>query len=333
MAPTTQVTQQKSSFELSALLTSAGGGVLVSVLIAVVLILLPIGQTNIIEIIGALLPAGIVSLCLWLLELVLYFSLAWAATEHKLVHTILATILGFCYRLILVAGMALGVSVVTTGSFSAAFGYIHGPWWFLHFVALAVTAYVLHVVLARQLGNEKRAGSESSRANLKQFSFNSTRSVSAVSADIVRDNTSLKEENSFLAPPEGFYPVVAAENIPGIVNISSAVILESIPEAQILLTPDVPIRIRLAYIVPQLPRATVWLTWQQVFPGGNEDPNNQSTPRPDSVHFQSRWIRIPAKYYVLQVPREYFIRPAVVQPNWMKRPPVPQEAQFDNISS
>ena len=55
-------------------------------------------------------------------------------------------------------------------------------------------------------------------------------------------------------------------------------------------------------------------------------PRNRTAPNP-TVALDERWIPIPAKYYVPQVPQEYFnVIPK--KPGWMRLPEAPQELQL-----
>ena len=111
-------------------------------------------------------------------------------------------------------------------------------------------------------------------------------------------------------------------------NVPVELICTSVPEAAEVLIADVPVRIRISYIVPQVRNATIWLTWQQIFPAGDDDPNRRQAPGRADTRFHGRWVRIPAKYYVPQMPREHFTIPKAKPLSWMKRPAVPQEVQF-----
>ena len=104
-----------------------------------------------------------------------------------------------------------------------------------------------------------------------------------------------------------------AVGITGTISVPSTLILEAVPEAKDIIATDNDLPIELQYVIPQISNATLWFTWQQLF-----------RSEVVAAKFQDRWVKIPAKYYVFQIPREYYVS-SIESPVWMTREAVPQE--------
>jgi hypothetical protein len=138
--------------------------------------------------------------------------------------------------------------------------------------------------------------------------------------------TDTGEPATHLHPPADFNPILAREDITGTITLPASLILESVPEAKTILAPGYGLSIRLAYIVPQLPRGTVWLTWRQVFEKGVPPMPNKDTAKLEE-EFINRWIRLFPRNYVLQVPSSYF-NSTKTPPAWMKLPEIENESEI-----
>jgi hypothetical protein len=100
------------------------------------------------------------------------------------------------------------------------------------------------------------------------------------------------------------------------------VVLVSIPEAKEALADHPMVRVPLAHLVPQLAQPTIWLTWETAILHSHNEGIHA-----DANAFHGRWIRIPARHFVMQVPPEYFGR-AEAPLHWMTLTAVEQEVLF-----
>jgi len=150
---------------------------------------------------------------------------------------------------------------------------------------------------------------------------------SATMTPIFVTDTKKSEEkvSTLLAPPEGFVPVTPLAGVTGTISLPAKVVLDSVPEAKNLLLANSTVHVPMSYLLPQLPRGTAWLTWQQVFERGL-GVTEQGEARKDT-EYQGRWVRIPPKYFVPQLAQSYFTAKKT-PPRWMSLPEVPQEAEI-----
>lgn len=319
----------------------------VGILLAFMLLVLSNGDSSLAEVISNSIDLksnqSWLDIGLWVVELACYFIVAYSLLPKKVLYSFGGMVLGILLRLFITFLMALLLHSFAGETLPSMFVAMDNELWIMRLPAI-ITAVALLAFPARRLlesgfGWESHLLHKSApESRAKSFNFNNTRHE--VAGNQVAGNrpvteanttTSMRGEKKF-APPEGFSPIAPLAGVNGTVNISHNTILASVPEAQPYLLKDYPIRVRKAYIVPQLRRGTVWLTWQQVFPGGADDLNYIHADRPDA-QFQGRWIRIPAKEYVMQLDMEFFAVKTPVPPGWMQRPEVPQEAQFDVVSN
>lgn len=287
-------------------------------------------------------------IALWVVEGILYLVLA-ATFARQAAGAIGGLFLGFVTRL--VASTLIALLARKPESIIA----FDGQNWMLHAVAIVVTALAFVIVyrpwLSSMAGGTHRSTSAAktsapSNAPAKhapaksgknsQFNFNTrpaapARNVSSSTPYMPGPplggvNTGEGEDlpPTHLRPPENFTPVLPREDVIGEVTIPGSIILESVPEAKGLITASTQARIRLAYIVPQLSRGTVWLFWQQVFERGVPSMMGEQV---SDGEFRGRWIAIPPRYYVPQVPRDDFTS-VKTPPAWMNLPEVPQEAEI-----
>lgn len=129
--------------------------------------------------------------------------------------------------------------------------------------------------------------------------------------------------NTAVMPPPSFVPQPPAPTVNGTVTLPREVVLKSIPEIGAQLDALPRVRVSLAHLTPQLSRPSAWLTWHEVAKQNALalPPNEESTLGP-------RWIRIPVRYFVSQVPRELFDRPSPKPLSWMTLSEVEQEKSF-----
>jgi len=268
---------------------------------------------------------------LWVLEVAGYLCIAWFFSRRRLAITAIGIASGLIIRLLVCLLIAFLLSANSGSPASFIFMEMNRGLWLLRLLAVIVTAIILLVPCRELLANGfymlgAKTGAKAD-GDSKHFSFKSARETAPITLSSRPLANSAKDPEQ-LAPPEGFTPITPREGITGLINIPVEVIGESVPEALAFLNAEFPVRVRLAYIVPQMSHATAWLTWQQIFMAGQNDPNYIHAERPDT-NFQGRWVRLPARCYVSQVPREHFVSPPHTPPAWMQRPPVPQEQQFE----
>jgi hypothetical protein len=278
---------------------------------------------------------------LWLIEAVLYGVIAGLLSRHLIV-TVLGPVLGFITRFILFFLMGILVSSQTGVAFSNTLLGMDSTSWAYRALAILMTCTMFLFPFRRMLQTgcgliDQPAAAPSSAARSKQFSF-ASKAPRTGHYQIVRSNamqpsavpssapTSSAPRHPVLTPPENFAPVIPRDNVFGTVSVPAAVILASVPEAQPFLEADKPVTVHLAYLVPQLSRGTAWMMWQQIFsaPGGGARPTSEQA----DAGVRDRWVKISPKYFISQVPREYY-EIQRVPPAWMRLPEVPQEHQFE----
>lgn len=267
---------------------------------------------------------------LWGIAIIAYFTISWFVSGKKLLVGIGGLVFGIILLLvtdIIIASLISARSGQPTSTIIMAMGQSS---WLLGALGV-ITSFMLLAFPCRGLlvngfGLLPTDRSVAATAPERNFSFTARANTGPLPTTIPHPRA--QDAQPQLAPPESFVLVTPLEGVYGLVTIPVELICASVPEAAGVLIADVPVRIRLSYIVPQLRRATIWLTWQQIFPTGGDDPNRRQGPGRSDTRFQGRWVRIPAKSYVPQVPREYFTVPKVAPLSWMKQPAVPQELQF-----
>lgn len=320
---------------LAAILLFAG------ILLAFLLLVLSNGQLSMAELLSNRVTASNHSwldIGLWVLELACYFAVAYIILSGKVLFSFGGMILGVILRLFISFLTAILLHNFAGETLSSMFVAMDNEIWILRVPAIITAASLLALpgrrLLVSGFGLENKSQPKKIPAErAKSFNFSNARHETVGNHTVKSSAVESKgRDDKKCSPPEGFTPLPPLAGVNGTVNISHKVIFASVPDAEPYLLKDYPVRVRKAYIVPQLRNATVWLTWQQVFPGGADDLNYIHADRPDT-HFQGHWIRIPAKEYVMQMDMEAFVVKTPAPPIWMQRPEVPQEAQFDVIAS
>ena len=273
----------------------------------------------------------LLDLALWIVEALLYLFLGWLFSR-RMVGVVMAFALGFTTRIL----ASMLIFLLVHAPFSALFS-ISSTYGLSHLLAIIIAVLALALSfrsLLMQFGL-KPVQLMSPSGNRVRFSFENAAAVASkttrqVKVPLVLSDGSDPQENgvppTHLHPPDDFPPVLAKDDITGTIDIPASVILESVPEARHILNSAYAIPVRIAFFVPQLPRATVWLTWKQAFEKGVPSIPNVDTARLEPEFF-SRWIRIPARYYVTQIPRQHF-QATKTPPAWMKLREVEQEADI-----
>ncbi|OPZ85381.1 MAG: hypothetical protein BWY76_01436 [bacterium ADurb.Bin429] len=339
MAATSQSAEQEPMFGLMQGF-SMGTLLLLGGLLAVPMVKFGWART-----ISDLAPTTIIPLLvglLWLLEAIAYALIAGLLSRNILV-ALSGAVLGFITRFIVFLLMGVLVSSQNGVELSDTLMGMDGPSWAYRALAMLVTGTMLLLPFRRMLqtgyGLIDAPAPSPSASRAKQFSFASkaprtghyqiVRSApTAQTAPATTAAAPTAPRHPVIQPPENFTPVIPRDNVFGTVSVPASVILASVPEAQPFLEADKPVTIHLAYLVPQLQRGTAWLIWQQIFsaPGGGARPANEQA----DAGVRDRWVKISPKYFITQVPREYF-EIQRIPPAWMRLPAVPQESQFDDV--
>lgn len=265
------------------------------------------------------LPADILAPALWGVEIALFLAIAIIIARKDILSAIIVAVLGFLLRFGLLSLFALIVTSSTKTSFTAAFGQMQGELWVFRLLAILSSAAVLLALRPALAGVSSLPTETPTREEPKRFAFAPKAAPNIENVTPTRANKQAQHHVT-LNPPEGFTPVVPRENVTGMVTIPASVIIESIPEVGQLFEKDAEVGVRLALLVPQLPAATAWLTWQQFDIRREESGHTQL----ETANLRDRWVRIPPRYYITQVPPEYFARQQRPTP-WMSYPEVPQE--------
>lgn len=273
-------------------------------------------------------------IALWVGEAVLYLVLAWLFSR-KLTGALAGLGLGFATRLVASVLIFLLSKISLTQIFT-----FDGRQGIFHLVAVVEAVLALLLSYRALLVNMGIAQTMAPKDNGKKtrMAFDNrvltpspTKPPAPVHIPLVLSpedgiSTVTEKPATHLQPPVDFNPIFARDDMPGMITIPASVILESVPEAKTILTPGYGISIRLAYIIPQLPRGTAWLTWKQVFEKGVPPMANVDTSRLEP-EFTSRWVRLSPKHYVTQVPSSYF-KTKKTPPAWLSLPEVEQEAEI-----
>ncbi|MHB9132075.1 MAG: hypothetical protein ACYDBB_13455 [Armatimonadota bacterium] len=270
---------------------------------------------------------------LWLTEIALYGLLTYIISRRLWVAAT-GIVLGVIFRLVASFLIVMLVSHALNRTFGQTFQLIEGKLWVYRVMAMLMALSAILFPLCQMLKTgyglyvEKKPKAKPKAApNAGAFAF-AAKQAPKQEYQIKRPKPQSASSGGdhFLTPPEGFTQPKPAD-LEGIVNIPVKVIYDSIPEAINVFEANQQIRIRLGYFVTQWKRATVWVTWQQVFPEGADNPNLRMLAGAETSHLRDRWIRIPARHFVVQVPRAHF-NVEKKYPRWMRLAEVPQEQQF-----
>lgn len=310
MTTTPHITRQASNFGLMQVF-ALGTIVLFGALLAVPMRLVP----------QVLTPASASTLDhgLWAVEVLLYLGIAWMLSR-KALPTLYGVLVGLAVRFI--TGILISVLLHHPGPLTAQFQI---DLWLVHLLIIVTVSLGLLLPLRGIItAGFTTAGAVVNGKKPQQFYF--TKKPAQTSSFKIRSTNSKPEEPveiDYLMPPDDFSPIFPRDDIFGMANVPAKVVLESIPEAEGIIKADGVVRIRLAYLVPQLNRSTLWLTWQQIFAKGASD-GALTGAEFTETEFRDRWVRLPAKYYVTQVPREYYTG-TKTPPSWLRLSEVPQE--------
>lgn len=336
MTATIQTEHPESHFDLTDAL-KLGAILLAGIVVVITLQTVKIGELPAITSIAGIIPTGsqaVFHVLLWLVEFALYFAIAWHISQRNTLVGVGGIAVGLIVRLLVSLLLVLVLNIRFGEPIGATFSAVHGTLWPLRLIGIIMVAGIFALPCRNMIACGFGTAAKDTEANhprAKSFSFNTAHHESTT-ASLKRKPMS-GGQASRLVPPDNFTPLPPKDGVSGLVSVPAEVICASIPEAAEILTNGVPVRIRLSYIVPQLRRPTVWLTWEQIFLHGLEDPNrHHGGPNREDKNFQGHWIVIPPKYYVSQVPQEFFQKDTVVAPTWMRRSAVAQEAQFDTVA-
>ncbi len=271
-----------------------------------------------------------VGIILLVVGVVVYSGISWVASKKSLPLTLIGVLVGiFLGFLICQLGAAVtgnGVSVSFVFSPDKAINYI------VIIVTTLITAGVLFGLMNWLSSNNEPSPTVKREAEKQKFNFaprpparEAAKPMVITNRTVVKPGAPAVTPSGITAPAEGFVPVQPTEGVFGMVAIPAAIITDSIPEAAKYLEGMTSVRVRLALFVPQLKKATVWLTWRQVAMQNDADRATEND-RPDA-DILNRWVRVPPQAYVAQVPIEYF-KVTTIPPVWMKQTPVAQEEQF-----
>ena len=283
-------------------------------------------------------PIPLLEAGLWGLEAVVFLLCAWLWSRHPLV-TVIGLGLGLATRLVANLLILLLLRLPTGNLFGLdTQNSAYHAW----AIVLAVLAYLL----AYRGLLEARCGLSAppavvARGKAQTFAFNTAKAPPPapprptshppriVTAGGMTSSVFVPEKKDaepvLLAPPEGFVPVSLQSGVSGMVNLPAKVVLDSVPEAKGLMLPNSTLYIPMGYFTPQLPNATAWLTWQQIFEKG-VGVTEAGEARKDA-NFLGRWVMVPPRYYVPQIASSYFSQKKT-PPRWMSLPEVPQEAEI-----
>ena len=271
-----------------------------------------------------------IGIILLVVGIVVYSGVAWVASKKSapltLIGVLVGVFLGFLISQLAAAVTGNGVSPSFVFKPEGAVNYI------VIIISTLATAGILYGLLGWLSSNSETSPTVKREVEKQKFNFATRPAVREPAKPMVIANRTVVKPGAppvspsgVLAPPEGFVPVLPTEGVFGMVAIPASVITDSIPEAAKYLEGMTTVRVRLALFVPQLKKATVWLTWRQVAMQNDSDRATEND-RPDA-DILNRWVRVPPQAYVAQVPIEYF-KVTAIPPVWMKQTPVAQEEQF-----
>lgn len=273
-------------------------------------------------------------IAMWIAEVVLYLALAWWFSR-SLNGAVAGLLIGFATRFVasVLIFLLSQISLAQIFTFDGRHGVFHLMAMVIALLALLLSFRPLLVNLGLA---HTQATEESGKKTRMAFDNRVLTPASAKPAQPAHvplvlspgDGTASTAAmpSTHLQPPADFTPVLANEKVTGTITVPVSLILESVPEAKTILAPGYGVSIRLAYIVPQLQRGTVWLTWRQVFEKGVPPMPNVDIARLEP-EFANRWIRLAPKHYVTQVPSSYF-KTKKTPPAWLALPEVEQEAEI-----
>ncbi len=253
--------------------------------------------------------AMLLSMALFVIEAFIYLICGWSMSQGKFKISSLYIVYGLVSRIIISVITAIIIKQEIINTFTRASSF----YWLDRVIEIVITIVVLllpFTAIIRAIYNTEHVKEAKDKVE-QQFSFATKKFNADSNVRILRPEES-ENVTTRLSPPEGFMQVMPSIGITGSISVPSSLILEAVPEATELITTD-DIPVDLQYIIPQLSNSTLWFTWQQLF-------------RVEAMasKFQDRWIKIPAKYYVHQIPREYYSA-SIESPVWMTRDAVPQE--------
>lgn len=267
-------------------------------------------------------PDAIIVLVCWGVGAAAFFVIGWSVRDLHPRAALLGLLAGLGLCAVLVGAMALTLGNRGHLSWWEALRQIEGGFYWPHqLLAAALAAVALLLTLRPALARLSPIAIAPSGTPGRAFAFAAALAIAEPVTVRVGIPTA-QPDGGHLRPPDDFMPITPTENVFGAVTIPGHVVLASVPEAAVVITPDQSVTIRLAFLVPQLNRAVAWLTWQQIF---NREPEGGGEPT--ALSLRDRWVRIPAQYYVLQVPPEYYERKRTSSA-WLSLPEVPQEANL-----
>lgn len=254
--------------------------------------------------------SALLSMALYVIEAFLYLICGWAMSQGKFKVASVYVLYGLISRVIFSAITALILKQPILDSLTKSSSY----YWLDRMIEIIITIIILLLpasIIIRMIYHTEYLKENKNKVE-QQFSF-ATKKINTDANIRVFRPEEVSDTSTHLLPPEGFSPVMPTVGITGAISVPSTIILEAVPEAKDIINIADEIPIELQYIIPQISNATLWLTWQQLF-------------RSEIIasKFQDRWVKIPAKYYVFQIPREYYSA-SIESPVWMTREAVPQE--------
>ncbi len=291
--------------------------IIILVIFSICAILLPIVIRNIFHIIDS--NDGIdindsisilLSTALYVIEAFIYLICGWAMSQGKFKVSLIYILYGLISRITISVITAIILKQAILNSLTMASDF----YWLDRLIEIVVTVAVLLLPFSAIIRNIYHTEHSTDKKNKveQQFSFATKKFNADANVRVFRPEEE-SDATTHLSPPEGFSQVMPAVGVTGTISVPTSLILEAVPEAAELINSNNEIPIELQYIIPQISNATLWLTWQQLF-----------RSEVIAAKFQDRWVKIPAKYYVLQIPREYYSS-TQESPVWMTREPVPQE--------
>jgi len=256
-------------------------------------------------------------------EVVLFLLISWLLSRK-----VLPTVIGLVAGLLARSVAAILIELLLRSKDMMTLFQPHGQYLIVHVLILATACMVLLIPLRGLLisGFTQVVAKGGTASKQQQQFYFSSRPAPTSNLQLRTSPGRPGSDKTHLSPPASFVTSYPRDDVTGLAHISVQLVLESVPEAAPYLKPDALIRVRLSYVVSQLSRGTVWLTWPQVFAKGLNDGAFTKSDYPEA-DFRDRWIRIPPKYYVKQVAQEYFSLTKRT-PSWMRLPEVPQENQL-----
>ncbi|MEI6520324.1 MAG: hypothetical protein WCO98_09860 [bacterium] len=254
--------------------------------------------------------SALLSMALYVIEAFLYLICGWSMSQGKFKIASIYVIYGMLSRIFLSIITALILNQTIIDSLTKSSSY----YWLYRIIEISITVIILLLpvtAIVRIIYHTENVKDNKNKVE-QQFSF-ATKKINTDANIRVFRPEEVSDTSTHLTPPEGFSQVMPAVGITGTISVPSTLILEAVPEAKDIIATDNDLPIELQYVIPQISNATLWFTWQQLF-----------RSEVVAAKFQDRWVKIPAKYYVFQIPREYYVS-SIESPVWMTREAVPQE--------